>query len=91
MQRVDPATDMLGELLWGPISEADARVVGAHAPTASVLLRPVLDQGKEPTPVAGVGGTSVGQIQRQEINACNACHTSSQACVRHPPVTRAGS
>ena len=29
MQRVDPATDMLGELLWGPISEADARVVVA--------------------------------------------------------------
>ena len=45
MQRVDPATDMLGELLWGPISEADARVVGAHTPTASVLLRPALDQG----------------------------------------------
>ena len=43
-RRIEPATDMLGELLWGPISEADARVVGAHSPTATVLLRPVLDQ-----------------------------------------------
>lgn len=45
MKRIEPATDMLGELLWGPIAEADARDVGAHSPTATVLLRPALDQG----------------------------------------------
>lgn len=44
-ERVEAETDLVGDLLWGPISEADARVVGAHAPTASVLLRPALDQG----------------------------------------------
>ena len=33
-----------GKLLWGPISQAQARLAGAHAPTSSVLLRPVVDQ-----------------------------------------------
>ena len=32
-----------GKLLWGPISQAQAQLAGAHAPTSSVLMRPVVD------------------------------------------------
>ena len=42
-RRPRPGDAPTSTLIWGPISYTDAQAAGAHAPTSSVLLRPVVD------------------------------------------------
>ena len=42
-RRPRPGDAPSATLIWGPISYTEAQAAGAHAPTSSVLLRPVVD------------------------------------------------